>query len=448
MKLIRLKFVLIALCSLTSILLSGCSTEEPLSVKIENGSETVSANSAKRSPEEAIRLAIDSHNALYGGGESSSRFPRGLIDLSVSPVKIIPSNPASRAVISDTCLYVVNFVNDGGFAIIAANRNCDDVLAVTESGYFDPEIGSDNPGLQIFMERAIGYASEMAIKNPIENSSDESIPAPQSDELTRHKEYDDTIYTTNIPMQVRTAWGQGGPSLDIDNYPEGFLFKQNGLCGCATLAIAMATAYVEYPTVINATKDTPTFTPNWGHMKLHKAYKSETYIYPCGTNRDRQYHQEIAQLCRAIGNIGNATQKGTLGNGETSMYTNEIIGALTELGYNVSEWTEFKQFMCPPAKSGAITIVTGFSTTNPQSGHCWIVDGEKAGNIRHHYATKTGTQPWVDTILWTRPMEHMIHMNWGWYGSGNGWFNKGAVSFQPKNHSTSYNNLQYIIIRK
>ena len=76
-----------------------------------------------------------------------------------------------------------------------------------------------------------------------------------------------------------------------------------------------------------------------------------------------------------------------------------LTSILILLGYNVDAWTEFKQFMCPPAKSGAITIVTGFSTTNPQSGLSWIVDGEKAGNIRHHYATKTGIQPWVDTIF-------------------------------------------------
>lgn len=447
MKLLK-SLVIIALCSLTSILFSGCSTEEPFSVKVESGTETMSESSVKRTPEEAIQLAIDSHNALYGDVESSSRSPKGLVALSVSPVKIISSHPTSRATTADTCLYVVNFVNDGGFAIIAANRNCDDVLAVTESGHYDPETGTDNPGLQIFMERAVGYASEMAGKNPGESSLNELILTPKNDELTQHKEYDDTIYTTNIPMQVNTAWGQGGAILDINNYPEGFLFKQNGLCGCATLAIAMATAYLEYPTVIKATTDTPSFTPDWEHMKLHKAYKTETYIYPCGTNRDLQYHQEIAQLCRAVGNIGKATQKGTVGNGETSMYTNEILNTLNELGYNVDAWTEFKQFMCPPAKSGAITIVTGFSTTNPQSGHCWIVDGEKAGNIRHHYATKTGTQPWVDTILWTRPMENMIHMNWGWYGSGNGWFNKGAVSFQPKNYSVAYDNLQYVIIRK
>lgn len=54
----------------------------------------------------------------------------------------------------------------------------------------------------------------------------------------------------------------------------------------------------------------------------------------------------------------------------------------------------------------------------------------------------------IRTILWTRPMGNMIHMNWGWHGSGNGWFNKGAVSFQPKNYSVAYGNLQYVIIRK
>lgn len=435
----------ITLCCIATIL-SCCSTEEPFSIENKNSSETPSVNLGKRTPTEAIQLAIDSYNALYGE-DSSSRSSKGLIDISTSPIKTISSNPTSRATIPDTCLYVVNFANDGGFAIIAADRNCDDVLAVTESGHYDPEAGTDNPGLQIFMERAVGYASEMAERNSVAASPIETLPTPQGIDLTQHKEYDDTFYTTNIPMMVRTAWGQGN-GLDDDNFPEGSLFKENGLCGCATIAIAMAIAYLEYPAVIGATSDTQSFSPDWKNIKLNKAYKSETYIYPCSPGRDHPYHKQISQLCRAIGNMGNAVQHGTIGNGSTSMYTNDIITALGKLGFNVTRWTDFKQFMCPPAYANAITIVTGVSTTNPQVGHCWIIDGEKGGNIRHHYATKTGSQPWVDTILWTRPMGDMIHMNWGWYGSGNGWFSKGAASFQPKNYSESYTSLQYVIIRK
>ena len=100
---------------------------------------------------------------------------------------------------------MVNFANDGGFAIIAADRNCDDVLAVTESGHYDPEAGTDNPGLQIFMERAVGYASEMAERNSVAASPIETLPTPQGIELTQHKELllsgkkrQNHIFSTNI----------------------------------------------------------------------------------------------------------------------------------------------------------------------------------------------------------------------------------------------------------
>lgn len=76
----------ITLCCIATIL-SCCSTEEPFSIENKNSSETPSVNLGKRTPTEAIQLAIDSHQALYGEDSSSSRSSKGLIDISTSPHK-------------------------------------------------------------------------------------------------------------------------------------------------------------------------------------------------------------------------------------------------------------------------------------------------------------------------------------------------------------------------
>lgn len=55
---------------------------------------------------------------------------------------------------NDTLIYVVNYEDNKGFALISAVDDSQPVLAVVPNGSYDPEIGTDNPGFNLFMDAA------------------------------------------------------------------------------------------------------------------------------------------------------------------------------------------------------------------------------------------------------------------------------------------------------
>lgn len=116
-------------------------------VDIDNSSsneDTVSKSELPltRSEEDAIAIAIDAASVK---ASSSSRGGHIAVD---GVVGIISKN-ASRAS-ADTLLYAVNYTDNNGYALIAANPNCDAVLAVTETGHFNSEDDIVNPECKCF----------------------------------------------------------------------------------------------------------------------------------------------------------------------------------------------------------------------------------------------------------------------------------------------------------
>lgn len=116
--------------------LQSCNDEGPGIPIEENEPAKSSGNPLMRSPEEAIDIAQRAYEEFYGDATPSSR-GRSVIDCS-RPVEVVRC-ARSRGGSSDTLLYIVNFVDDQGFAVIAAPRAADELLAVTEAGVMDVE---------------------------------------------------------------------------------------------------------------------------------------------------------------------------------------------------------------------------------------------------------------------------------------------------------------------
>lgn len=53
---------------------------------------------------------------------------------------------------SDTLLYVFNFENEEGFALVSASRNTEGLLAITESGSYRPDVPSEIEGLNMYKQ--------------------------------------------------------------------------------------------------------------------------------------------------------------------------------------------------------------------------------------------------------------------------------------------------------
>ena len=106
---------------------SGCSNiDEPLQ-KITK--DTSSAISQKITEEEALHIA----NIAVGNITT-----RNISNEMINTDYIISNEDKTRSnTKSDTLAYVINYPDNGGFAIIASTRNVYPILAFSHSGYFD-----------------------------------------------------------------------------------------------------------------------------------------------------------------------------------------------------------------------------------------------------------------------------------------------------------------------
>ena len=56
---------------------------------------------------------------------------------------------------NDTLLYIFNFDDNQGFAVVSASRQTDGLIAVTEAGNYDPAVPTGNPGFDMYMKMAV-----------------------------------------------------------------------------------------------------------------------------------------------------------------------------------------------------------------------------------------------------------------------------------------------------
>lgn len=65
--------------------------------------------------------------------------------------------------LNDTLLYVFNFNDEQGFAVVSANRQTEGLIAAVEMGSYDPAIPTGNPGFDTYMQMAKVYVANTEV---------------------------------------------------------------------------------------------------------------------------------------------------------------------------------------------------------------------------------------------------------------------------------------------
>lgn len=409
--------------SFIAFVVLSCSDETYDATNLQQ--EAVSTSSI-RSYDEALAIAQKAMTLVLPAETRGEETHIRTIDLAKSHkcIKAAATRGGGSSV-NDTLMYVFNFADDEGFAIISANPDCDPVLAVTESGNYDPDEASDIDGFNDFVSLATFYVL----------NTDKLLDSMTVQKMTYTTYTPDTAILRRHGAQVPVAWGE------ID--PEG-IYCPNGRAGCANTAIAQIMSYYEYPTEIVLSckgNSSTTLQLDWDNLIDHKighSYTTET----CTVSEEN--HQAIGWLCRELGYRNNSSytdSEGTIADLAVVPYTLKNLG-FTVIGYDtlsVSDITDYidkdyKIFMYGYPKNG--------------SYHAWVVD---------QYADVIITEE-VSGGLCSYWQGNFIHINWGWYGQSNGYFNgrvfKPAKVYEPDYgtyHSDSYNyvkNLKTLKIKK
>ena len=307
--------------------------------------------------------------------------------------------------VSGNAFYVFN-IDGGGWVIVAGDDCAKQVLAYGNKGNIDMN------NLPVNMK---GYLH--MLKGQIETAqayTGETVPVKAP-----------TLRTVVEPL-LKTDWGQGEP--------------MNRLCplngsgvrtsvGCGPLAMAQICYYWKYPSEVGDLPGYPGTGYQWysgleGTTFDYSLMLDNYYIHNPETGNPTDYASftdeqanEVAKLCRYCGQ-GCKARYGNAEGTSTGSYTYDQRDAFLAFGFNENMQLIGKDpsYYCSNSNSYSIEdwcalICTELEAGRPipyhdlYEGHAWVLDGVDA--------------------------DGKFHMNWGFNGRFNGWFEINALAFNP-----------------
>ena len=368
------------------------------------------------SPEEAAAQALEFRNDILeqSGQTRGQKAEKGVASVyawrssEIAP-KSITRSTASE-LLPDTLLYIVNFEDSCGYALVSADALIPGVAAYIEKGNLSPNQEIDNPGFKSFLE---GYGKYIC-------DSIRSI----SDSLRHHEGtlmFMDTAHVTSpelytpyhliyfVAPLLTTEWGQRTP---YNNECPIVDYGLRSAAGCAAVAAAQVVAYHRFPNSYN------------GHIYNWDAIMNESTV----SNSDSIASQSVAALIHDIGILA----KTTYHYWQSDTYFPFLWNCWVAFGYQYYRPNEVPTFNAikDDISNGRPVVMCGSDIWQNENGsysnksHIWVVDG--VAIKRHRLAG-----------FLSIPDRQYIHCNWGWDGDGNGYFILGAFETRY-NLSTDY----------
>lgn len=333
-------------------------------------------------------------------------------------------------------LYVINFVDDGGYALLSADsRIQEDIIAITDSGsaseadFNEPvydRIPSENDDLSVseFDEMVesgvlaeeqsqVNYECLLYAMGQIETNQDDVIeigspcdPGPGGGGGTGGAPitYQWEI-VKEVPRMLNTAWTQRTINNDIFNKycPEvGLIWRTKAPAGCVCIATAQIIAYHEYPA--NLTCDGVQID----YPEIKRIYSYDEYN---GTGTETS-QEMLARFCKTVGVFCNTQYHSIFNKPWGFAWPWDAKSCLEMFGYqNVSlNWGYDESRILTSLNNGYPVFMSALREL--WTGHAWVVDGY----IMRNYVSSNGVVDKSQTL---------VHCNWGWHGVCNGYFTSG-----------------------
>lgn len=441
---------LILLAFVSVVVFVGCSQDAPFEEQTTPITKQLESNRIRTTDEAAV-LAIKAYKNFYGKDQASRAFTSAVSVQSVEAITFeLQSRSTGIPASIDTCIYVVNYDKEAGFAIIAADKRIQPLLGISNSGTYN-KISAKNQidGLQIFLDFAKNYVLDEFKNDQVTSirliTNDELYcefngvdkdDNPLYDVLALYREREDTTWISYVHRQVNNAWDQNGA--------EGRLFS-NGIAGCGTIAIAQTLLCYKYPTLLSSNKTELSLFCNWDLLTAHKHYNStgDNASIKCG-NEVESEHNQVATFCRIIGIEGNADDSSPTATSMSKKAINETLKNFLGTNFSVSNWEDFNGRK--NMSYGQLYIVVGTDNSKATTdSHAWLCDGIKDFYLNHYLYVQSGYNKWQVTTTSTHCK--YVHFNWGWGGNSDGWYLSNV--FRTSNGSFNFNsNVSAISVKK
>lgn len=413
---------------LMAIALSSCITESekinnPVEFKPQDGVEYLETSLSFDS-------AISNANFIYSNTENMTKKTRRIskVDLLTSAdlnaVAATRSN-GNEEVKNTPLAYIVNYADNQGYAILAADEQLPPVIAIGDSGTFSTEKFLQFVGGEEYTRTGSDITPAQEIQYAMVNNS-LTLPVlpvyPNPATPTGH----DTVLILKCMPLVPTKWGQGSPY----NYYSPL--DDNGnkcVAGCVPIAGAQVLTSLCYHHNFKPSVTIDSEYPvDW--FMLNKTIYRDTLRYDY--NEITPGSMNIASLVRAVGKYLNADYSATATSASTYNLTNlySMLG-LSSIEYggtdSISTNDLFDMIVARnyPVNARASRI----KDDNETVGHSFILDGW----LRLEYNRMGMSQyPGSGDGLSFGVMDNiqhqfdLVHVNFGWNGTCDGYYLPGA----------------------
>jgi hypothetical protein len=400
----------------------ACETElDTIGTPINDSVQTTGNTNNLITAEEAAAQALEFRQSLMAenGLTRSAGKDKGVASVYAWRTSKVLSKAPTRSslanILPDTLLYIVNFEQNSGYALVSATKEVPGVVAYIDNGGLTPDQPIDNPGFNEFLENyGENYASirdsliggrfrdSMIIGNN-RHFPDSLIEVCKDSFLVETPKYKFVKYVAPL---LSTTWGQ----VDPYNYDCPIYDHSNGShakVGCVAVAIGQVLAHYKWPKSYN------NHNYDWISM-LH---------YSCIPDSDAVASQNVATLLADIGNMvsmdySNAKHADSRANFDSVQY------CLNDLGYHyyyvkdatTHNGTDFNTIMQDVENSSPV-IIMGAYTIYERTGHAWVIDGIAVKKEVDYSYISLCPNPTI-----TINTKQYVHCNWGENGLCNGWF--------------------------
>lgn len=295
---------------------------------------------------------------------------------------------------NEPAVYVFN--GEDGFVLVSAEDDARAILGYSDHGRFDATDMPEN--MQFWLQM---YADELASKPTF------SLKGRVQRRTAAHAQ---ATYPIISPILGEVEWGQDEPYNNLCPTVGG----ERSVTGCVATAISQIMYAHKYPAKGTGSK---TYTTESHRLRLNVNFGATTYDWGnmlpyYKNNYNSTQANAVATLMYHVG-VAADMDYDPDGSGAIS---SAALAAITEyFGYNKSIHVLPKDFMkegtvlqtvASDLQEGRPVYISG-STIN-QEGHAFVCDGMQSDGY--------------------------LHINWGWNGSGNGYFALSALD--PENQGT------------
>ena len=353
----------------------------------------------------------------------------------ISRKDVFGQTTRSDAESTENLLYVVNFENDEGYAILGADSRLEPVLLVADSGNADPADYTD-PGTpeDIYLQDSIRPGS---VDDPfaqywcaededhyLGNDGTPDIPSLLLGYTERVPIWLDPDpkddgggipsgpVSPDVPTPLlNTAWHQRAPfndhihimPPDEPGYVEGYetdndpYTNNRRLAGCTTIATAQLIAYLGTRGAVTHDYE---LTSSWNDI-------TKTEQERINSENQAVIEEDIAKMVKDIAD-GIDVKYNYWGSDGTYATPRKIKNYLNSIGFDASKSVGYTtEIVTTNLRDGKPVIIGALGRHNGDiSGHAWVIDGFKYDN-NHNIS--------------------MVHCNMGW-NKGNGWYSNKVFS--------------------